>query len=231
MIKPAVRVALVAVFAALQATLGVIPYTLTLGISGQITLGLVGGSLIGLLLGPVTGGLAVLVGSLVGVFLNPGGAIFGFLTPLAPLLGAVSAGCVKRRRGYLGGIIIVAALVVFAVHPYGREAFAYAWLQVVAAVVAFLPLHRLIRAKSSEKDPTKSEFLIPVAAFVGVMADHAVGSAVAMWYFSPAIPPEFWLAAMPIYPIERVVATVIVTAIAMPVYYALAKAGFLNAIE
>lgn len=229
--KPTVRVALVAVFAALQATLGVIPFALTLGVSGEITLGLVGGSLIGLLLGPVTGGLAVLVGSLVGVFLNPGGAIFGFLTPLAPLLGAVSAGCVKKRRGYLAGIIIVVALVVFAAHPYGREAFAYAWLQVVAALVAFLPLGRLARVDPIKEDLVRSEVLIPVAAFVGVMADHAVGSAVAMWYFSPAIPPEFWFAAMPVYPIERIVAAVIVTAIAMPVYYALAKAGFLNAIE
>ena len=229
--KPTVRVALVAVFAALQATLGVIPYALTLGVSGQITLGLVGGSLIGLLLGPVTGGLAVLVGSLVGVFLNPGGALFGFLTPLAPFLGAVSAGCVKKRRGYLASIIIAAALVVFAAHPYGRETFAYAWLQVVAAAVAFLPLDRLARVEPSKRDLMKSEFLIPVAAFVGVMTDHAVGSAVAMWYFSPAIPPEFWFAAMPVYPIERIVATVIVTVIAMPVYYALAKTGLLDAIE
>jgi predicted membrane protein len=84
----AAKVALIAVFATLQALLSVFPFTITIGTSGQITLGVIGGPLIGILLGPFFGGAAVLVGSVVGVFLNPAGALFGFLTVVPPTVGA-----------------------------------------------------------------------------------------------------------------------------------------------
>ena len=56
------QIALAAVFAALHAVLGLLPYTITIGVSGQITLGVIGGPLIGIVLGPFLGGFAVLFG-------------------------------------------------------------------------------------------------------------------------------------------------------------------------
>ncbi|MEM2111047.1 MAG: hypothetical protein QXX08_04110, partial [Candidatus Bathyarchaeia archaeon] len=84
-------IALIVVFASLQAILSIFPFTITIGVSGQITLALIGGPLIGILLGPFIGGLAVLIGSFVGLFLNPSGAIFGAFSVIPPFLGAIGA--------------------------------------------------------------------------------------------------------------------------------------------
>jgi biotin transporter BioY len=225
------KVALMAVFAAMQALLSMFPLSITLGVSGQVTLGLVGGCLIGVLLGPVYGGLAVLLGSFLGVFLNPGGALFGFLSPIPPFLGAFSAGCVKIKRGYVAGAVILVSLLVFYAHPYGREAFIYSWLHIVAMAVAFSPLAFMAGSAFDSVRTAKPVLGIATAAFIGAMADHMVGSALAIWYFSPSLTPEIWFLAMPVYPVERIVAVVLVTLIAAPVYYIVANTGLADLIK
>jgi hypothetical protein len=220
-----IKIASIAVFAALQALLAVLPFTITIGVSGQITLGIIGGSLIGILLGPITGGLAVLIGSFVGVALNPAGAIFGILTPISPFLGAVGAGCIKIKRGYIAGAVILASLLIFYANPSGREAFAYTWLHIIAMIVSFSPLGWMAASTFDSPKTAKPIFGIVVAAFVGVLTDHIAGSALAIWYFSPALTPEIWFLAMPVYPIERIVAVILTIFIAAPVYYTLKRTG------
>lgn len=227
----AIKVALIAVFAALQAILLVIPFTITIGVSAQITLGVIGGSLIGILLGPIIGGLAVLTGSLIGVSLNPAGAIFGILTPISPFFGAVAAGCVKIRKGYLAGVVILGCLLVFYAHPFGRQAFIYSWLHIIAMIIAFSPLAYKAGSTFSSVRPAGLAFGIAIAAFIGVMTDHIAGSAVAIWYLSPILTPQQWYLAMPIYPVERIVATILTTMIATPVWYSLRKAGFTDLLK
>jgi len=226
-----VDVALIAVFAALQALLAIFPFTITIGVSGQITLGIIGGPLIGILLGPVTGGLSVLIGSLVGVFLNPGGSIFGILTVIPPFFGAVGAGCVKIRRGYVSGTVILASLLVFFAHPFGREALIYPWLHIVAMIAVFSPLAYLAGSTFSSSESTKPILGVVMAAFVGVLTDHITGCALAIWYFSPALTPEIWYSIMLIYPVERIVALILVSIIATPVYYSLRKAGLIDLLK
>jgi hypothetical protein len=224
----AVDVALTAVFAALQASLATLPFTIAVGVSGQITLGIIGGSLIGILLGPIIGGLSVLIGSIVGVFLNPAGAIFGIFTVLPPFFGAFSAGCVKIKRGYIAGSVILASLLVFYAHPFGREVFIYPWLHIIAMIVAFSPIAQIAGSTFSSSGNKKPVFGILIAAFVGVLADHISGSALAMWYFSPFLEPPIWYSIMPIYPIERIVALIIIVIIAAPVYYSLRISGLID---
>ena len=225
----AVKVASIAIFAAVQALLSYLPYTITLGVSGEITLGLIGGSLIGIVLGPMTGGLAVLIGSTVAAFLNPAGAIFGIFSPIPAFFGAVGAGSIKIRRGYIAGTLILASLLVFYAHPIGREVFIYPWLHIIAMIVAFSPLAYMASSALNSSEPAKQTLGIAVAAFVGVFADHIAGSALAMWYFS--IPSEIWYGVMPIYPVERIVALILVTVITAPVYYSLKKAGLIDRIK
>lgn len=222
----ATKVALISVFAALQALLSVFPFSMTIGTSGQITLGVIGGPLIGILFGPAFGGLAVLIGSFVGVFLNPGGALFGVLTVIPPSVAAVSAGFIKMRRGYIAGSIILVSLLAFYANPFGREAFVYTWLHIVAMIVAFSPLAYMAGSSFRSSDIERPLFGITVAAFVAILADHMSGSAVAIWYFPGALTPDIWYAAMPIYPVERAVALILTILIAAPVYYGLRRAGF-----
>ena len=226
-----VQVALIAVFAALQAVLAVLPFTITVGVSGQITLGVIGGSLIGILLGPLTGGLAVLIGSLVGVLLNPAGAIFGIFSILPPFFGAFGAGCVRIKRGYIAGGIILAALLVFYAHPFGREAVFFPWLHIIAMVVAFSPLAHLAGSSFTSPKNARLVFGIVVAAFVGVLSDHITGSALAMWYYSPGLTPAIWYSIMFVYPIERVVALILASVIAAPVYYSLRRSELADSLK
>jgi hypothetical protein len=221
-----VDVALVSVFAALQALLSIFPFTITVGVSGQITLGVIGGPLIGILLGPAVGGLAVLIGSLAGVFINPAGAIFGVLTVIPPFFGAFGAGCVKIKRGYVAGAVILASLLVFYANPVGREAFLYTWLHVIAMIVAFSPLAYIAGSSFSSSQKVKPVLGIVIASFVGVLTDHVTGSAMGVWYFS--LPPQVWLAVMFVYPVERIVALTLVSIIAVPVYYSLKKTRLID---
>lgn len=221
------RVSLIVVFAALQALLAIFPLTVTIGVAGSITLGAAGGPLIGILLGPTLGGLATLIGSLIGCFINPSGAIFGFLTVIPPLLGAFGAGCIRVKRGYLIGIVMLASLLIFYAHPFGQRAYIFPWLSIIAMAVAFSPI--AIRAGSAFGSGTFSKIFFGalISSFVGVMADHISGCAIAIWYFSPILTPEIWYLAMPIYPIERVITLIIASIIAAPIYQRLKGAGIL----
>jgi len=223
-----VDIALMAVFAALQAVLSLIPLSFTIGVSGEITLGVVGGALIGILLGPIIGGSAVLIGSLIGVFLNPAGAIFGVFTIFPPFFGAVGAGCVKIKRGYIAGAIILVSLLIFYAHPFGREAIIYPWLHIIAMVIAFSPLAQKAGSTFSSPQLVKPIFGITVASFVGVLTDHITGSALGIWYFSPFLTPDIWYGIMFVYPVERLVALIITVIIAAPLYSSLRRARLLD---
>ncbi len=222
-----VDVALMGVFGALQAILSVFPLTYTIGVSGQITLGVIGGPLVGILVGPM-GGLAVLIGSLVGTFLNPAGAILGIFTILPPFFGALAAGLVKIKRGYLAGAIILISLLVFFAHPFGREALVFTWLHIAAMIVAFSPLALFAGRSFVAAEPVKPIYGIIVAAFVGILSDHITGSAIAIWYLSPILTPQVWYGILFVYPVERIVALLLTCAIAIPVYSSLKIAGLID---
>jgi hypothetical protein len=224
-------IALVAVFAALHTVLSSLPYTITIGVSGSITLGVVSAPLIGIILGPIAGGLAVLIGSVIAMFINPAGAIFGFLSFLPATLGAIGAGFTITKRGYVAGAIILASILLFYSHPFGRAAYFYPFLHIIAAIVAFAFSTRLAVWSTKPADMKKLSLGVPIAAFVGTLTDHIFGSGLAIWYFSPVLTAEVWNSVMFIYPIERMVAVIITSLIALPLYYSLKKAGILNLIQ
>lgn len=219
------QISLVIVFAALQVLLTTLPLSITIGVAGSITLGAAGGPIIGILLGPALGGLATLIGSLIGCFINPSGAIFGFLTVIPPLLGAFGAGCIRVKRGYVIGGVILALLLIFYAHPFGREAYIFPWLSIIAMIVAFSPLAVLAGSAFASENISKILFGAIISSFVGTMADHMSGCAIAIWYFSPALTPEIWYLAMPFYPVERAIILIISSVIATPIYQRLKKAG------
>jgi len=220
----------IGVFAALQAIVSMIPFTITVGTSGNITLGVITAPLIGLLLGPVAGGIAVATGSLVGLFLNPSGAIFGILTVLPPTLGAVATGCIRINRGYLPGVIILLSVAAFYANPFGRVAAFYPWLHMVAMVLAFSPIAKLANSYFASSELRKVTFAVAVASFIGTLTDHAFGSALGIWYFYPALGPAVWNLIMYVYPIERIVTVAIVTIVGAPVYRRLKASGIINAL-
>jgi len=225
------QIALVAVFAALQAILGTLPYSITVGVSGNITLGMIGGPLIGILLGPFLGGLAVLLGSLIGVFANPTGAFFGILSVLPPTLGAAGAGFMMRKRGFVPGAIILVSMLAFYGHPFGRESLFFPWLHIIAVVLAFVFSTRIAVWASNSLEIQKLSLVVPIAAFVGTLTDHMFGSGLAIWYFNPSLTPQIWNLAMFIYPVERIVGVILISIIGIPLLYSLQKAGVLQIVS
>ena len=220
------HISAIAVFAAVQAVVSVIPFSIAIGVSGSITLGVVTAPLIGLLLGPVSGGFSVLVGSLVGLFLNPAGAIFGVLTPLPSALGAMATGCVRNNRSYVPGAIILVSVGAFYSHPFGRAALFYPWLNVVAMLLAFSPIANLAASYLATAELKKTTFAVALAALIGTLTDHIFGSALAIWYYN--LPPDIWNLVMYVYPLERVATVGIVTVIGTSVYYRLKRSGMMT---
>ena len=219
----------IAVFAAFHTVLSSLPYTITIGVSGSITLGVISAPLVGILLGPITGGLAVLIGSVIGMFINPAGAIFGALSFLPATLGALSAGFTITKRGYISAAMILASILLFYSHPFGREAMVYPFLHIIALIIALAFSTRLAVWSTEMSKIKKLGLGIPIAAFVGTLTDHIFGSGLAIWIFD--LPAAVWNSIIFIYPIERIVAVIITSAIALPLYYSLRKSGIFNLIK
>ncbi|MFA5364218.1 MAG: ECF transporter S component [Candidatus Bathyarchaeia archaeon] len=222
-------IALIAVFAALHTILSSLPFTITIGVSGSITLGVVSAPLIGIILGPISGGISVLIGSVIGMFINPSGAVFGFLSFLPATIGALSAGFMITKRGYISAAMLTTAILAFYAHPYGREAIVYPFMHIIAVVVALLFSTKLAVWSTDLSNIKKLSIGIPIAAFVGTLSDHIVGSSLAIWMFD--LQAEIWNSIIFIYPVERIVAVVLTVAIALPLYYSLRRSGIFNLIK
>jgi hypothetical protein len=223
------RIALIIIFAALHTALSSLPFTIAIGVNGSITLGVITVPLMGIILGPISGGVAALIGSVIAMFVNPSGAIFGPASVLPATIGAMSAGFAFTKRGYISAGLLLAAIISFYIHPIGMEVIGYPFLHIIAVVVALVFSTRLAVWSTDLSNVKKLSVGIPVAAFVGTLNDHIVGSSLASWMFN--LPVDTWNFVMVVYPIERIVAVVIVVAIALPLYYSLRKSGILNLIR
>ncbi|MDG6222444.1 MAG: hypothetical protein QCH99_04195 [Candidatus Bathyarchaeota archaeon] len=221
--------ALITVFAAFHTVLSSLPYTITIGVSGSITLGVISSPLIGILLGPITGGIAVLIGSVIAMFINPAGAIFGFASFLPATLGAISAGFTIKKQGYISAAIIAIFISAFYVHPFGMKAIFYPFLHIIAIIIALIFSTRLAVWSTEMSNIKKLGLGIPIAAFVGTLTDHMVGGSLAIWIFD--LQAEIWNSIIFIYPIERIVAVIITSAIALPLYYSLKRSGIFTLID
>ncbi len=222
-------IALIVVFAALHVVLSSLPYTITIGVSGAITLGVISAPLIGIILGPILGGVTVLIGSVIGMFINPTGAIFGVLSFLPATLGTLSAGFTITKRGYISAAMILASILLFYSHPFGREAMFYPFLHIIALIVALVFSTRLAVWSTELSNIKKLSLGVPIAAFVGTLTDHIFGSGLAIWIFN--LPASVWSSIIFIYPVERIVAVIITSAIALPLYYNLSKSGIFSLIK
>ncbi|MBI3841115.1 MAG: hypothetical protein HY297_04070, partial [Thaumarchaeota archaeon] len=117
--RRSVLVATAAVFAGLVATLGLIPISKLVGIVGFITFRSMFSPVAGMLLGPITGGLSVVVGVFLDIALGKPLVFLG-LDFLPDLAAAVTAGlCFSGRRtlGILIPCAVVAALLLGPASP------------------------------------------------------------------------------------------------------------------
>lgn len=223
-------IALIVVFAALHVVLSSLPYSIPVGVSGgSITLGVVSAPLIGIILGPLSGGMSVLIGSIIAMFINPAGAFFGPLSFLPATVGAFSAGFTLAKRGYISAAILIAAIVAFYAHPVGLEVISFPFMHIIAVIVALIFSTPLAAWSTETSNTTKLGIGVTIAAFVGTLTDSMVGNSMALWEFN--LDAVQWNAVLFIYPVERIVAVIVIVAIAVPLYYSLRKSGIFTTLQ
>lgn len=201
-------IAFIAIFAALYAVLGYVPLFYIFGAYGQfITAALVVAPIIGIILGPVGGALAAAIGGLVGMAIS-GNAPMGIFTFLPGTFDALCVGLTFRGKWYAAAGIFAIFIISFAALPSIGDARYFVWFHAVALFLLLSPASTLATKYIRTFDPQKLVLGVGILAFIGVMVDHILGSLIYQSIISP-LPPAVWESVAFIYPIERLLVTIV----------------------
>jgi len=204
-------IATISVFAALYVVLGYIPLFYIFGVYGQyITAALIIAPVIGIILGPVGGALATAIGGIVGMMLT-GNMPMGPFTFLPGTLDALCIGLTFRGKWYASAGILAVFIIAFAALPSIGAAKYFIWLHATALFLLLSPASTL--AVKYIKGTNLQELVLGVGVlvFIGVLVDHVVGSFI-FQSLNP-LPQSVWETVAFIYPIERLLVTVVASII------------------
>ena len=204
-------VASISVFAALYVVLGFIPLFYIFGAYGQfITAALVLAPITGIALGPAGGTLAIAIGGIAGMAMT-GSMPMGIFTFLPGTFDALCVGLAFRGKWHISAAIFAVFILAFAALPSIGAAKYFIWFHALALLILLSPASTLARQYAKNSDPQKIVMGVGVLTFIGVLIDHIVGS-LFFQILSP-ISPSIWEAVAFIYPIERVLVTIVATII------------------
>ena len=195
---------------------------------------------VGFFIGPFYGTIAVLIGSLIGTGIFNLGGILGPIVPiLAPTAGAFAAGALRLGRVRELAIVYLIAIIAYVVGPIGISGFVFIWLHLIAFVIIVILLVPKIYNKLKESitfEKGRDLKLMPVAvflfSFLALMTDHIVGNAATIYYFyyfgatDAATLLTWWLPITFVYPVERLLATLILGIIVIAAGEAIVQTGF-----
>lgn len=214
-------VALIAIFAALYAVLGTVPMFYIFGAYGQfITAALVVAPIIGIVLGPAGGVLAVTIGGLAGMAVT-GNTPMGIFSFLPGAFDALCTGLAFRGKWYLSAMVFAAFILAFVALPSIGDAKYFVWFIVVGLFLLLSPATtlaaRYIRTFNVQKlnllpfktfNVEKLVLGVAIFALIGVLVDEIVGSFIYQAVIAP-LPPAEWEAVAFVYPVERLLATIV----------------------
>jgi hypothetical protein len=231
--------ALTGVFGAFHLVLTFLPFSV-LGMGGGfLTWGMISAALVGFLLGPFYGTIAVLAGSLIGTGVFNLGGILGPIVPvLAPTAGAFAAGALRTGRVRELFLVFLISTVAFILGPIGIPAFIFIWLHLITLVIITILLipklmNRLKESVTFDKgrDLKLMPFSIILFSFIALLTDHIVGNTASVLYFHYVLAMDaptlvgFWLPITFVYPLERLLATVILGLIVITAGEAIVQTG------
>jgi hypothetical protein len=219
--------------------IALIPYSIAIGVDGALSFGMVTGPLIGYLLGPFFGPVSVLIGSYLAGFINPGIMVLGPFTPIATATGALAAGLIRVGKPYFVPIIYMVAIGLFLVGPLGVLLPVFVWFHLICLALSFLFVLPKLSGILKEGIELKPGFN-PVVGFIGIwllsivtlVADQAMGSMIGVFYLVYGLGLEadmvagFYVVITYVYPIERLVASIILAIVAFALGSTLAKTYF-----
>jgi len=218
-------IAFIAIFAALYTVLGYVPLFYVFGAYGQfITAALIIAPIIGIVLGPIGGALSVALGGLVGMAIT-GNAPMGIFTFLPGTLDAFCTGLVFRGKWYISAILFAAFIMAFAALPSIGDARYFVWFHAIALFLLLSPATTLATDYIKTFNPQKLVFGVGIFAFIGVLMDHIVGSFIYQSAIAP-LPPSVWEAVAFIYPVERLLVTIVAAVIGAAIIRGVKTTGF-----
>lgn len=233
---------MIAIFTALYAVLRVVPTLPMIGSSGNwFSLSDVIAPIYGIILGPITGGISIVLGTFLGMAMGRP-VVFMFLDFLPATVGAVSLGLLMKKKWIYAVALNVILLAVFLIHPntsvfvdYSGVLLPFAWLHIVALVVLISPVGRKLVNWVNTNDAPKIAAGIAIMFFIGTMMQHLMGNllyetimAEPLGFIPVTSYPANWALIFPIYPIERLMLIVIGTLVGAPLLRVLKNSSLLS---
>ena len=214
--------AVIAVWAALIAVVTLVPAFPVIGTGATFSVNAALIPLAGIFFGPVAGALCAAIGTFIGQLIAPHTVFFGPLQFLIPTLGAMSAGFAMKKKWYVPLLLTLLFAAAWYLVPLGRGAWfqpAVWLLGIVACLIGWFVASDWIGSDSR----IKMFIGVFLAAMAGTMVDHAFGSLWALLQFQ--LPPEVWLAVLPLAPMERTLFALGAAVIGTPLLIGLPKIG------
>ncbi len=226
--------ALTGIFGAIHLIITLIPFNISIG-GGEISFGLVSAPIMGFLLGPFYGVIAVILGSVIALFINPLIAVLGPFTILATAAGAFAAGAMRTRDRVGIPILFIVAMGTYLTSPIGRAFPFYIWFHLTAFLISLLFIiprfsTKLIKPIKLDIESERWKRFVSIWLFslVSVTLDQAVGSSIGGWYFV-LIGSEFELIlgyfelVVFLYAFERILGSIVVALIIFALAEVLSK--------
>jgi hypothetical protein len=231
--------ALTGIFAAVHLVITLIPFSIGIGGGGEISFGLVSAPILGFLLGPFFGVIAVVIGSVIAMFINPAIALIGPFTVIATAAGAFAAGAMRTKLRVAVPALFLVAMGVFLVSPIGLlipHFLLFHFIVFLLSLIFFVPgiSKRLIEPLMLERSFNRLLGLVSIwlLSIVAVTLDNVIGSMIGAYYFivAFAMTPEalagLFVLGIPVIPIERIIGSVIVALILVALAEVLARVDF-----
>lgn len=231
---------LTGIFAAIHAILALIPSFPAIGVEGgTLSLGMVSGPLVGFLLGPFFGTMAVIIGSIIAGVANPSILVIGPFTIIATATGALVAGLIRVGKPFFVPIIYAIAIGLYFVGPLGLLLPTFVWFHLICLALSFLYVIPKLTGILKEGIDLKPGFN-PIAGVVSVwllsiialVADQLMGSMLGVFYLvyglglGADMVAGFFVVVTFVYPIERLLASVILAVIVFALGSTLAETYF-----
>jgi hypothetical protein len=231
--------ALLGIFTAFHLVITLIPFTISFGGNAAISFGLISAPILGFLLGPFYGVIAVLIGSFIAISMNSALAAIGPFTILATAAGAFGAGAFRTNMRYLVPLLFGIDMLLYLLSPIGLLVPLFIWFHFITFLLSLLFVipgiySRLAEALRFTYPSNRIQKLIPIwiLSIISVTLDQATGAAIGTYYFvwllglpASTIAAYFELAVF-VYPIERLVGSLIVAGILLVLGEALSRTSF-----
>ena len=240
-------IAIVATFAVVYFLFRMIPTFAMVGVSsGTFSLSDSIAALYGIILGPFTGAISVILGTILAIaFGRP--MIFLGLDFLPSAMDALVVGLVMRKKRLAATILYLVFFIMFLANPYTaifvpvsvsflnlNSFFFYPWLHLIALLVLISPLSKKAAEWVNGASVVNLAPGVLILSFIGALTQHLVGGLLyemVLGMFVGKVPEVFrlvWSTVFWLYPFERTFIVVLSSVIGVPLVKTLKSSGFLT---